>query len=171
MNMRIPATIALFLAVLLATRAAAQTPVPQTPAKASNAVAVARPKVEDVWLVFKTHFDIGYTDTVEGVLSKYRVQMMDGALGIIDQERRLPPEKRFAWTVSGWPLAHILGPRRSRLARPASSRRSGKERSRSNPCRSACTRRLSIWKTWCGDCDSRRRSPASTAGRCPSRRR
>ena len=36
--------------------------------------------------------------------------MMDSALGIIDQERRLPPEKRFTWTISGWPLAHILGP-------------------------------------------------------------
>ena len=106
MNMRIPAVIALFLAALLATRVTAETAVPQT-----SATVALRPKVEDVWVAFKTHFDIGYTDTIEGVLRKYRVQMMDGALGIIDQERRLPPEKRFAWTVSGWPLAHILGPR------------------------------------------------------------
>jgi hypothetical protein len=83
---------------------------PQTLAKAGDAVVMAAPEISDVWVAFKTHFDIGYTDTIEGVLRKYRVQMMDKALGIIDQERQLPPEKRFAWIVPGWPLAHILGP-------------------------------------------------------------
>ena len=68
------------------------------------------PKVTDVWVAFKTHFDIGYTDTIENVLKKYRVAMMDQALKIIDQERQLPAEQRFAWLVPGWPLKHILGP-------------------------------------------------------------
>ena len=76
------------------------------------------PKVTDVWVAFKTHFDIGYTDTIEGVLRKYRVKMMDSALGIIDQERQLPPEKRFAWIIPGWPLAHILGPQQEPARKP-----------------------------------------------------
>jgi len=76
------------------------------------------PKVTDVWVAFKTHFDIGYTDTIEGVLRKYRVKMMDSALGIIDQERQLPPEKRFAWIIPGWPLAHILGPKQEPGRKP-----------------------------------------------------
>ncbi len=69
------------------------------------------PTVTDVWVVFKTHFDLGFTDLAENVFEKYRVAMMDGALKVIEQNRDQPPEKRFVWTVPGWPLARvILGP-------------------------------------------------------------
>ena len=33
-------------------------------AKAGDAAAATPPKVSDVWVAFKTHFDIGYTDTI-----------------------------------------------------------------------------------------------------------
>ena len=77
-------------------------------------------KVTDVWVVFKTHLDIGFTETIKEVLRNYRVNMMDKALGVIEQDRQLPPEKRFVWTLAGWPLSHVLGPlqepaRRSRI--------------------------------------------------------
>ena len=87
------------------------------------------PKVEDVWVVFKTHFDIGFTDTIEGVLRRYRVQMMDGALAIIDQQRQLPARQTVRLDSSG--LAAHARPsvrNKSRRARPESSRRFGKER-------------------------------------------
>jgi alpha-mannosidase len=73
----------------------------------------AQPKtgVESVWVVFKTHFDLGYTDRVENVLKRYRVEMMDNAIKAIEADRNLPAEKRFAWTVAGWPMKHILGPK------------------------------------------------------------
>lgn len=68
-------------------------------------------KVTDIWLVFKTHFDLGFTDLPENVFQRYRGEMMDGALKIIDQNAKLPKEKRFTWTVPGWPLSEqILGP-------------------------------------------------------------
>ena len=67
-------------------------------------------KVTDVWVVFKTHFDIGYTDLVTNVLRRYRVEMMDNALAVMEQNRNLPASERFSWTVPGWPLKHILGP-------------------------------------------------------------
>ena len=68
-------------------------------------------KVTDVWVVFKTHFDLGFTDLPENVFEKYRGEMMDKALDIIEKNAQLSPEKRFAWTVAGWPLqAQILGP-------------------------------------------------------------
>lgn len=82
---------------------------------------IAKPAdVEHVWVVFKTHLDIGYTDTIEGVLKKYRETMMDGALKVVEASRNLPPEQRFSWTLAGWPLTHVLGPlqetaRRSRI--------------------------------------------------------
>ena len=73
--------------------------------------------VEDIWVVFKTHFDLGYTDRVENVLRRYRVEMMDNALTAIEADRNLPPEKRFAWTVPGWPMKHILGFEQDRARR------------------------------------------------------
>ena len=87
-------------------------------ALAASAAAAAPPQSQHVWVVFKTHFDIGYTDTVADVLRKYRVQMMDNAMADHRKQTQLPPEKRFAWTVPGWPLAHILGPQQSRPAGP-----------------------------------------------------
>lgn len=71
---------------------------------------IVKVHVTDIWVAFKTHFDIGYTDTIENVLKKYREKMMESALGIIDQERQLPADQRFAWTIPGWPLKHVLGP-------------------------------------------------------------
>ncbi len=72
------------------------------------------PQVTDVWVVFKTHFDLGYTDLPENVYARYRGEMMDNALNVIKKNTQLPPEKRFSWTVAGWPLqTQILGPLQS----------------------------------------------------------
>ena len=92
------------LAGLLALTSFAQE---SAPASVSPA---APSKVTDVWVVFKTHFDIGYTDLVTNVLKRYRGEMMDNALAVMEKNRDLPASGRFAWTVSGWPLKHILGP-------------------------------------------------------------
>jgi len=66
-------------------------------------------KVEDVWVVFKQHFDIGYTASIADVLARYRGPMIDKALAVIEANQALPKEQRFAWTVPGWPLHYILG--------------------------------------------------------------
>ena len=98
-----------------------------TLAKAGDATVVRPEKVEHVWVVFKTHLDIGYTDTIEQVLKEYRVNMMDGALKVVEASRDLPPEQRFSWTLAGWPLAHVLGPQQepSRKARIEQAVREG----------------------------------------------
>src|SRR5258708_31910378 len=68
-------------------------------------------KVTDVWVVFKTHFDLGFTDLPENVFARYRGEMMDNALSIINENSTLPKDEHFVWTVPGWPLyAQILGP-------------------------------------------------------------
>jgi hypothetical protein len=82
-----------------------------TLARAGDAVVAKPANIKHVWVVFKTHLDIGYTDRIEDVLKKYRVNMMDGALKVVEASRDLPPEKRFSWTLAGWPLTHVLGPR------------------------------------------------------------
>ncbi len=90
-----------FLGLILATGAFAQQ-------QKENNTSIS--KVTDVWVVFKTHFDLGFTDLPENVFARYRGEMMDNALKVIEKNATLPQEKRFAWTVPGWPLyAQILG--------------------------------------------------------------
>jgi len=64
--------------------------------------------VREIIVVFKTHYDIGYTDLITNILTRYRTQFADRALSVIDQSRSLPPEKQFVWTVPGWPLKTML---------------------------------------------------------------
>ena len=64
--------------------------------------------LREIVVVFKTHFDIGYTDMASNIVQRYRTTMMDKALEVVDQNRDLPPEQQFVWTVSGWPMHKIL---------------------------------------------------------------
>jgi hypothetical protein len=64
--------------------------------------------VREIILVFKTHFDIGYTDYAEAVVQKYSTSMMQNAFDIIEKNKGLAPEKQFVWTVSGWPMSKML---------------------------------------------------------------
>ncbi|MEI6177437.1 MAG: hypothetical protein WCS43_11145 [Verrucomicrobiota bacterium] len=66
------------------------------------------PKVEEVVVVFKTHFDIGFTDLASTVVKHYQTDMIDRALDVVDQNRNLPPDRRFVWTVPGWPMRKML---------------------------------------------------------------
>jgi hypothetical protein len=66
------------------------------------------PGVKEIVVVFKTHFDIGYTAMASNVVQRYRTTMIDQALEVVDQNRDLPPQQQFAWTLAGWPLTKIL---------------------------------------------------------------
>jgi alpha-mannosidase len=70
--------------------------------------AVASAEVREVVITFKTHFDIGYTDLASNVVQRYRTTMIDQALKVVDQNRALPPEQQFVWTIPGWPMSKIL---------------------------------------------------------------
>lgn len=66
------------------------------------------PGVKEIVVVFKTHFDIGYTDMATNIVQRYRTTMIDQALEVVDQNRDLPPNQQFVWTLSGWPMHKIL---------------------------------------------------------------
>jgi alpha-mannosidase len=68
------------------------------------------PKLEQVIVVSKTHFDIGYTDLASKVVERYRTGMADQALKLVDESRGLPPDQQFSWTLAGWPMAQIVWP-------------------------------------------------------------
>ncbi len=63
--------------------------------------------VDQLVIVFKTHFDIGYTDMAKDVVLRYRTKMIDQALEVCDRNRDLPPAQQFAWTIPGWPMKKI----------------------------------------------------------------
>lgn len=65
-------------------------------------------QVEDIVVVFKMHFDIGYTNLAEGVLQKYSTKMLDETLKSIDETSILPKSEQFIWTTPGWPLKYML---------------------------------------------------------------
>jgi hypothetical protein len=64
--------------------------------------------VRNVIIVYKTHFDIGYSETVQQVLHDYRTSMCDKVLEAIDKNSSQPKDKQFVWTISGWPMKQIL---------------------------------------------------------------
>lgn len=69
---------------------------------------VEKPVVEDIIIVFKMHFDIGYTDWSESILQKYTTSMMKETLHSVEVTDQLPKEDRFIWTLPGWPMKYIL---------------------------------------------------------------
>ncbi len=70
--------------------------------------ALYRQPLEEIVLVYKSHFDIGYTHLASEAVHDYRTKMMDKALAVVDQNKSLPPEQQFVWTVPGWPMKKIL---------------------------------------------------------------
>ena len=64
--------------------------------------------VQEIIVVFKTHFDIGYTDLVTNVLTRYRTTFLDKALKLIQDSSNLSRDRQFVWTVPGWPLRQML---------------------------------------------------------------
>ena len=78
------------------------------PAWAQPVQGSARNRLREVIVVFKTHFDIGFTDMADNVVQRYRTTMIDDAVDVVEQNRSLPPERQFTWTLPGWPLSKIL---------------------------------------------------------------
>ena len=56
--------------------------------------------VQEIIVVCKTHFDIGYTHRVNDLLDYYRTTMIDRALDVMDDSKELPPEQQSPETLS-----------------------------------------------------------------------
>ena len=77
-------------------------------AAAPAAASTGASRLKQVIVVYKTHFDIGYTALASEVLERYRTSMVDKALDLANRSQGLPPEQRFAWTIPGWPMTQML---------------------------------------------------------------
>ena len=65
-------------------------------------------QADQIIVVCKTHFDIGYTHRVKDLMGYYRTTMIDRALDIMDASKDLPPEQQFVWTSPGWVMEKVL---------------------------------------------------------------
>jgi alpha-mannosidase len=80
---------------------------PETMKNAGDAI-MAGTQLEEIILVFKSHFDIGFTHPAPEIVNIYRTSMIDNALNLIEESNKLPPEKRFVWTIPSWVAYQIL---------------------------------------------------------------
>lgn len=62
--------------------------------------------VKKIILVFKTHFDIGFTDLAENVIRRYGDEMLREVIRTCDATADLG-KLRYVWTMPAWPLWHI----------------------------------------------------------------
>ena len=74
----------------------------------SSDTAYVNPKVKEIIVIFKTHFDIGYTHRVKDIVQFYRTDMIDKALDIMGKTKDLPGDQQFSWTAPGWVMAKVL---------------------------------------------------------------
>lgn len=66
------------------------------------------PNVEEVVVICKTHFDIGFTHRVKDIVNYYQTGMIDRAFKAMDTSADLPKEQQFAWTLPGWVLSKTM---------------------------------------------------------------
>jgi len=66
--------------------------------------------VKEVIVVFKTHFDIGYTHRVNDVVQYYRTEMIDKALKAMSTSDAVPKGQEFKWTAPGWVMSKVMDP-------------------------------------------------------------
>ena len=63
--------------------------------------------LKKVVVVFKSHFDLGFTDTAKHVFRQME-NMFRKAAEVCEQTAHWPEGKRYVWTVPSWPLWHCL---------------------------------------------------------------
>ena len=66
-----------------------------------------RKKMKKIILVFKTHFDIGFTDLSSRVIDNYAKGMLEEVIETCEKTRDMG-KLRYVWTMPAWPLLHIV---------------------------------------------------------------
>ena len=64
--------------------------------------------IEKVYLIFKTHLDIGFTDLAGNVIQKYMTDFIPRAMDLARETRENDPSHRFVWTTGSWLIYHFL---------------------------------------------------------------
>lgn len=61
-----------------------------------------------IHVIFKTHLDVGFTDTAQHVVRNYFEHFIPSALDLADEMRRRRGSERFIWTTGSWLIYEYL---------------------------------------------------------------
>lgn len=64
--------------------------------------------LKKVIVVFKTHFDLGFTDLPADVMRAYTGPMFEAVRRTMEATANEPPNLRYCWTLPAWPLHFLL---------------------------------------------------------------
>ncbi|CAN7268798.1 DUF5054 domain-containing protein [Paenibacillus sp. LjRoot153] len=65
-------------------------------------------QLEKIYVVFKTHVDLGFTDLASNVISQYREEMMNDVLAVCEDTMKDGPDHHYVWTLPAWMLKECL---------------------------------------------------------------
>jgi alpha-mannosidase len=65
-------------------------------------------QLEKIYVVFKTHVDLGFTDLASNVVSQYREEMMNDVLAVCEDTMKDGPDHHYVWTLPAWMLKECL---------------------------------------------------------------
>lgn len=65
-------------------------------------------KVKKVFVVFKTHFDLGYTHLARELVQWYGSGMARGAAGTCQATSNYPEHRKYVWTIPAWPFTRMI---------------------------------------------------------------
>ena len=68
----------------------------------------AKRQVKTVYVLYKCHLDVGFTDTERGVVRTYFNDYFPRAMEIAEKLRESDGEERYVWTVAAWLLYEYL---------------------------------------------------------------
>ncbi|MBF6614018.1 MAG: DUF5054 domain-containing protein [Chloroflexi bacterium] len=68
----------------------------------------SRRTLRKVVVVFKTHFDLGFTDLPEQVMEHYAGPIFSAVQQVMEATAAEPPQLRYNWTLPAWPLKEFL---------------------------------------------------------------
>jgi hypothetical protein len=64
--------------------------------------------VKTVYVMYKCHLDVGFTDTAHGVIRTYFDDYLPRAMDTAEALRSSGGEARYVWTIAAWMLYHYL---------------------------------------------------------------
>ncbi len=66
--------------------------------------------VKTIYVVFKTHFDIGFTKLAAEIVANYAQNMLPAVVETCEKTQIFAEKHRYVWTMSSWPLIQSLNP-------------------------------------------------------------
>jgi alpha-mannosidase len=61
-----------------------------------------------IYVVFKTHFDIGFTELVSDLIKRWDTKMFPDLIKVCEATQELGKDHKYVWTMPSWPLFRYL---------------------------------------------------------------